>query len=32
VPGHGAPMHRAQFFAYRKAFSDLLDCAAGALG
>jgi glyoxylase-like metal-dependent hydrolase (beta-lactamase superfamily II) len=29
VPGHGAPMHRAQFAAYRKAFSDLLDCAAG---
>jgi glyoxylase-like metal-dependent hydrolase (beta-lactamase superfamily II) len=29
VPGHGAPMHRAQFTAYRKAFSDLLDCAAG---
>jgi glyoxylase-like metal-dependent hydrolase (beta-lactamase superfamily II) len=29
VPGHGAPMHRLQFATYRKAFSDLLDCAAG---
>jgi glyoxylase-like metal-dependent hydrolase (beta-lactamase superfamily II) len=29
VPGHGAPMQRAQFAAYRKAFSGLLDCAAG---
>jgi glyoxylase-like metal-dependent hydrolase (beta-lactamase superfamily II) len=29
VPGHGAPMRRPQFAAYRKAFSDLLDCAAG---
>jgi glyoxylase-like metal-dependent hydrolase (beta-lactamase superfamily II) len=29
VPGHGAPMHRSQFATYRKAFSDLLDCAAG---
>src|ERR1700730_7754890 len=29
VPGHGAPMHRPQFAAYRKAFSNLLDCAAG---
>jgi glyoxylase-like metal-dependent hydrolase (beta-lactamase superfamily II) len=29
VPGHGAPMHKPQFTAYRKAFSNLLDCAAG---
>ncbi len=29
VPGHGAPMHKREFTAYRKAFSDLLDCAAG---
>jgi glyoxylase-like metal-dependent hydrolase (beta-lactamase superfamily II) len=29
VPGHGAPMHRAQFTAYRKAFVNLLECAAG---
>jgi len=30
VPGHGAPMHRSQFETYRKAFSELLDCAAGS--
>jgi glyoxylase-like metal-dependent hydrolase (beta-lactamase superfamily II) len=29
VPGHGAPMHKPQFTAYRRAFSNLLDCAAG---
>jgi glyoxylase-like metal-dependent hydrolase (beta-lactamase superfamily II) len=29
VPGHGAPLRRPQFTAYRKAFSNLLDCAAG---
>jgi glyoxylase-like metal-dependent hydrolase (beta-lactamase superfamily II) len=29
VPGHGAPMQRQKFNAYRKAFSNLLDCAAG---
>jgi glyoxylase-like metal-dependent hydrolase (beta-lactamase superfamily II) len=29
VPGHGAPMRRREFAAYRKAFSNLLDCAAG---
>ena len=29
VPGHGAPMHKPEFTAYRKALSDLLDCAAG---
>lgn len=29
VPGHGAPMKRRAFTAYRKAFSNLLDCAAG---
>jgi glyoxylase-like metal-dependent hydrolase (beta-lactamase superfamily II) len=28
VPGHGAPMQRRQFTAYRKAFSNLLACAA----
>jgi len=32
VPGHGAPMHKPQFTAYRKAFSNLLDCAAGNAG
>jgi glyoxylase-like metal-dependent hydrolase (beta-lactamase superfamily II) len=29
VPGHGTPMHRMEFTAYRKAFANLLDCAAG---
>ncbi len=29
VPGHGAPMKRQQFTVYRKAFSNLLACAAG---
>jgi glyoxylase-like metal-dependent hydrolase (beta-lactamase superfamily II) len=29
VPGLGAPMHKPEFTAYRKAFSNLLDCAAG---
>jgi glyoxylase-like metal-dependent hydrolase (beta-lactamase superfamily II) len=29
VPGHGAPMRRPEFTAYRQAFSNLLDCAAG---
>jgi glyoxylase-like metal-dependent hydrolase (beta-lactamase superfamily II) len=29
VPGHGAPMRRPAFDAYRKAFSNLLACAAG---
>jgi glyoxylase-like metal-dependent hydrolase (beta-lactamase superfamily II) len=28
VPGHGAPMDRAQFLAWRTAFANLLDCAA----
>ena len=32
VPGHGAPMRKAQFTAYRKAFSNLLDCVAGNAG
>jgi glyoxylase-like metal-dependent hydrolase (beta-lactamase superfamily II) len=32
VPGHGAPMHKAQFAVYRKAFSNLLDCVAGNAG
>ncbi len=30
VPGHGAPMSRAQFAVYRKAFSDLVDCSASS--
>jgi glyoxylase-like metal-dependent hydrolase (beta-lactamase superfamily II) len=29
VPGHGAPMHRADLAIYQKAFDHLLDCAAG---
>jgi glyoxylase-like metal-dependent hydrolase (beta-lactamase superfamily II) len=29
VPGHGAPMKRQAFDLYRKAFSNLLACAAG---
>ena len=28
VPGHGAPMTRAQFATYRAAFDAVLDCAA----
>lgn len=28
VPGHGAPMRRAQLKIYRRAFDDLLTCAA----
>src|ERR1700730_7207372 len=32
VPGHGAPMHKPEFTAYRRAFSNLLDCAAGNAG
>jgi glyoxylase-like metal-dependent hydrolase (beta-lactamase superfamily II) len=28
VPGHGKPMTRAQFAAYRTAFGALIDCAA----
>lgn len=27
VPGHGAPMSRAEFAAYRTAFGALIDCA-----
>jgi len=30
VPGHGEPMRRMQFEAYRTAFGNLLDCAASA--
>jgi glyoxylase-like metal-dependent hydrolase (beta-lactamase superfamily II) len=30
VPGHGDPMQRAQFEIYRRAYANLLDCAAGA--
>jgi len=29
VPGHGAPMRRLDFTAYRKAFENLLACAGG---
>ncbi|HZF15964.1 MAG TPA: MBL fold metallo-hydrolase [Steroidobacteraceae bacterium] len=29
IPGHGAPMVRAGFDTYRRAFDALLDCAAG---
>jgi glyoxylase-like metal-dependent hydrolase (beta-lactamase superfamily II) len=28
IPGHGAPMDRTQFLAWRTAFDNLLDCAA----
>jgi glyoxylase-like metal-dependent hydrolase (beta-lactamase superfamily II) len=28
VPGHGAPMTRAEFLTWRTAFNNLLDCAA----
>jgi glyoxylase-like metal-dependent hydrolase (beta-lactamase superfamily II) len=28
VPGHGAPMQRAQFERYRRAYARLIDCAA----
>ncbi len=30
VPGHGAPMHRAQFETYRRAFDNLVACAASS--
>lgn len=30
VPGHGAPMTRAQFDSYRRAFAALTDCAASS--
>lgn len=30
VPGHGEPMSRPQFLQWRKAFDNLLDCAASA--
>ena len=30
VPGHGAPMHRGEFEAYRTAFGNLLACAASS--
>jgi glyoxylase-like metal-dependent hydrolase (beta-lactamase superfamily II) len=30
VPGHGEPMHRNQFEAYRTAYGNLLDCAGSA--
>ncbi|HWT11256.1 MAG TPA: MBL fold metallo-hydrolase [Allosphingosinicella sp.] len=28
IPGHGEPMNRDQFLAWRSAFGNLLDCAA----
>ena len=28
IPGHGAPMDRAAFLAWRAAFNNLLDCGA----
>jgi len=28
IPGHGAPMQRADFVVYRRAFDHLLDCTA----
>lgn len=30
VPGHGAPMDRADFAQWRTAFGNLLDCAGGS--
>lgn len=30
IPGHGAPMRRAQFETYRNAYANLLDCATSA--
>jgi glyoxylase-like metal-dependent hydrolase (beta-lactamase superfamily II) len=30
IPGHGAPMDRAQFLAWRSAFSNFVDCGASA--
>lgn len=30
VPGHGAPMDRVQFLAWKQAFDNLLDCAASS--
>ena len=32
VPGHGAPMHKQGLNVYRKAFSNLLECAAANAG
>jgi hypothetical protein len=32
VPGHGAPMSRNDFVAYRRAFDSLLACAASTAG
>jgi len=29
IPGHGPPLTRRQFLAYRSAFDHLLDCASG---
>jgi glyoxylase-like metal-dependent hydrolase (beta-lactamase superfamily II) len=30
IPGHGAPMSRADFLVWRRAFNGLLDCAASS--
>jgi len=30
IPGHGAPMDRPNFLAWRNAFDNLLDCAASS--
>jgi glyoxylase-like metal-dependent hydrolase (beta-lactamase superfamily II) len=30
IPGHGAPMTRGDFLAWRRAFNALLDCAASS--
>jgi glyoxylase-like metal-dependent hydrolase (beta-lactamase superfamily II) len=30
VPGHGAPMQRAQFEQYRRAFANLISCGASS--
>ncbi|HST35878.1 MAG TPA: MBL fold metallo-hydrolase [Allosphingosinicella sp.] len=30
IPGHGAPMTRAEFLSWRGAFNSLLDCGASA--
>lgn len=30
IPGHGAPMSRARFLGWRRAFDNLLDCGASS--
>ena len=32
IPGHGEPMDRTQFLAWRAAFNNLLDCSASERG